>query len=156
MVPSSCRRRRYVGDLPPVPAAHRQRRLRPDFPLLHSGRGCRVAGQEAGSSGFGNPHLSESQSFRISEFGIHEERDLVEVWMIHSTTWKFFVHTVGNVSSKEIRPPASKSPGWVGGAPSAELAAPSVRRRFFCETRRSGLACFRTRHQQHEIYPLSI
>ena len=35
-------------------------------------------------------------SFRISEFGLHEQRDLVELGMLHTTIQKFFADTAEN------------------------------------------------------------
>ena len=36
--------------------------------------------------------------FRVSDFGMHIERDLVELWTIHHTSRNFFVDTVENRS----------------------------------------------------------
>lgn len=42
---------------------------------------------------------------------MHQQRDLIERWMILCTAWKHFVDTAENGAIVEIRPPASNNPG---------------------------------------------
>ena len=42
---------------------------------------------------------------------MHDQRDLVELWMIYDIIWKFFVDTAEDGSMKEIQPPPSSNPG---------------------------------------------